>query len=224
MGFYLLLRGYVHSPIRDFESYFRILTGLDEDDIQLRIKQNNSKFTKCIIPPGVYTFRDLSGNLSRSFENEFEIRGRMRPVIIDSDNVSLMTKLRLVPQIMVLRFDKKSFLNTILGFTPYWDYKHFGNEYYSEKNRNLSKFNEILSKCDCIDGSVIKGVKQPILYSFTLDKPSGNEVFSQPETVHYKKMKKSVSNTITFYLEDDNKIEVNFNGETLSFTLQMIKV
>ena len=29
--------------------------------------------------------------------------------------------------------------------------------------------------------------------------------------------------TITSYLEDDNNEEVDFNGETLTFTLQMIK-
>ena len=37
-------------------------------------------------------------------------------------------------------------------------------------------------------------------------------------------MKNSVSNTIVFYLEDDNNVEVIFNGETLTFTLQLIKV
>ena len=31
-------------------------------------------------------------------------------------------------------------------------------------------------------------------------------------------------NTITFYLEDNNNQEVSFNGETLTFTLQMIKI
>ena len=35
---------------------------------------------------------------------------------------------------------------------------------------------------------------------------------------------KSVVNTITFYLKDDNDEEVNFNGKTLTFTLQMIKI
>ena len=39
-----------------------------------------------------------------------------------------------------------------------------------------------------------------------------------------KKINKSVLNTITFYLEDDNNEEVDFNGETLIFTLQMIKI
>ena len=40
-GYYLLLRRYLQSPFRDFESYLRILTGLKEDDIQLIIKQLN---------------------------------------------------------------------------------------------------------------------------------------------------------------------------------------
>ena len=88
----------------------------------------------------------------------------------------------------------------------------------------MSVINKILLKCDCIDGSVLNGIRQPILYSFVLDKPSGYEVFSQPETVHYKKVNKSILNTITFYLEDDNNNEVNFNEEILTFTLQMIKI
>ena len=79
-------------------------------------------------------------------------------------------------------------------------------------------------KCDCINGSIQDGIRQPILFSFVLDKPSGYKVFSEPETIHYKKINKSVLNTITFFLEDDHNEEVNFNGETLTFTLQMIKI
>ena len=79
-------------------------------------------------------------------------------------------------------------------------------------------------KSDCIDGSIQNGVRQPILFSFVLDKPAGYKVFCEPETIHYKKMNKSVLNTIMFSLEDDNNKEVNSNGETLTFTLQMIKI
>ena len=39
-----------------------------------------------------------------------------------------------------------------------------------------------------------------------------------------KKTNKSIFNTITVHLEDDNNKEVNFNSETLTFTLQMIKI
>ena len=62
-------------------------------------------------------------------KNELVIR-KLRPnhrhdksdsILIDSDNVSLMTKLTLRPEINALRFDEKSFFNTILGFSPHWD-------------------------------------------------------------------------------------------------------
>ena len=38
--YFILLKGYARSPVRDFESYLRIIVGLDEDDIQLILKQH----------------------------------------------------------------------------------------------------------------------------------------------------------------------------------------
>ena len=131
-----------------------------------------------------------------------------------------------------LRFDEKSFFHTLLGFTPYWDYNptnaiHADSPvvYTTDKyNLNFNTTDKIHLKCDCIDGSIQDGVRQPILFSLVLDKPSGYKVFCEPETIYYKKINKSVLNTITFYLEENNNEVVNFNGETLTFTLQMIKI
>ena len=135
----------------------------------------------------------------------------------------MKTKLVVRYGIIAIRFDEKSFFSSILGFIPGWDYK-FYNKYTSQKIVNLGSTNKINLKCDVIDGSVLDGVRQPILYSFVLDKLPGYKVFSEPETIHYKKINKSVLNTITFFLDDDNNEEVDFNGETLTFTLQMIKI
>ena len=131
-----------------------------------------------------------------------------------------------------LRFDKPSFFHTLLGFSPNWDYKPKNSNhvlipgvYPSDKIiLNSNTIDKIHLKCDCIDGSIQDGVRQPILFSFVLDKPSGYKVFCEPETIHYKNINKSVLNTITFYLEDDNNNEVIFNQETLTFTLQMLKI
>ena len=138
-----------------------------------------------------------------------------------------------------LRFDEKSFFNTFLDFAPYWEYKPTNGDAIdailaihadspgvctSEKNLNLSAIDKIHLNCDCIDGSVQKGVRQPILLNFILDKPSGYRVFCDSETIHYKKIKEIVLNTMTFYLEDDKNEQVNFNQETMTFTLQMIKI
>ena len=115
-----------------------------------------------------------------------------------------------------------------MGFDSYWDYKFtgpFNGVYANDKIiLNLNTMDKIHLKCDAIDGSIQDGVRQPILFSFVLDKPSGYKVFCVPETIHYKKINKSVLNTISFYLEDNNHKEVDINGETLTFTLQMIKI
>ena len=89
---------------------------------------------------------------------------------------------------------------------------------------NLSTISKILLKTNVIEGSIVNGSRQPIFYSFVPDNPPGCKVFSAPETMHYKITKKFVSNSITFSLEDDNHEEVNFNGEALTFTLQIIKI
>ena len=127
------------------------------------------------------------------------------------------------PGIIAIRLDEKSFFSTILGFTPGWDYKHY-NKYISQKLVNLTSTNKVHLKFDCIDGKIQNGLKQLIFFSFVLDKPSGYKVFCEPEKIHYKKINKSVLNTLTFYLEGDDNEEVDFNGETMTFTLQMIQI
>ena len=131
-----------------------------------------------------------------------------------------------------LRFDKKSFfLHTLLGFTPYWDYKPTNAFHAGFPGENtadkcilyLKTIDKIHLKCDCIDGSIQDGLGQPFLFSFVLDKPNGYKIFVGLKQFTTKK-NKSVWNTITFYLEDNNNAEVDFNQEVLTFALQMIKV
>ena len=98
----------------------------------------------------------------------------------------MKTKLIVRYEINALRFDEKSFFSTILIFPPYWDDKSH-NEYVAEKISKLSTKDKIHSKCDVIDCTIQDGVRQPLLYSFVLDKLHGYKAFSVPETIHYNK-------------------------------------
>ena len=219
-GYIILLMGYARSPFRDFESYLRIFVGLEEDNIRLILKQYNEKYVTYELDPGNYTLEDLKKAVYPLGDHE----GTLQIGYDDLNKKNQLILTRFDSSFGTLRFDEKSFFHTFLGFNPYWDYKPT-NVYTSDKViLNLNTINKIHLKCDCIDGSIQDGVRQPILFSFVLDKPTGYKVFCEPETIHYKKINKSILNTITFYLEDDNNIEVNFNGETLTFTLQMIKI
>ena len=188
------------SSFRDFESFLEMFSILGKNDIQLILKQYISKFVTYKVSPGAYTFKKLSEDISGGFNKEFELR-KIRPnhkldkhdsIPIENGNFTLITTLTLRPHVRVLWFDSKSFFNTLLGVSQYWDYENrigHGDGYYSEKNRKLSIFDEIHLKCDYIDGSVLTGVRQPRIYSLILDKPPGYKVFSESETFHHKKIK-----------------------------------
>ena len=118
----------------------------------------------------------------------------------------------------------------MLGFTPYWYYKLFNvihldspGVHTSDKILYLSLISEILLECTVIIGSVVNGKREPKLFSFVSNKPTGYTIFHQYGTALLKKNKR-VLITITFVLENDNHKEVDFNGETLTFELQLIEV
>ena len=216
-----ILVGYVSSVFQNFESFLRTEVDLVQDNVNLVLDEYNSSFITYKLEPGIYTFKDISKALFKILQSEYP--GPSNVIDIDNNDITMKTEMVVKSGIIAIRFDEKSFFSTILGFTPGWDYKHY-NKYISQKIVNLSNTNKIHLKCDAINVSVVNGLRQPILYSFVLDKLPGYKVFSEPETIHYKKINKSVLNTVTFYLEDDNNDEVDFNGETLTFTLQMIKI
>ena len=107
-------------------------------------------------------------------------------ILIRLDAITRKTFLVVRLGILAIRCGEKSFLNTVLGCNHGWDYKHY-NQYINQKIVNLSSTNKIHLKCDVIDGSVVNGIRQPILYNFALDKPSGYKVLCEPETKHFKK-------------------------------------
>ena len=216
-----ILAIYIRSVFQDFESLLRTQIDLVEDDIKLVLDEYNSSFITYELEPGIYSYKDISEALFNILQSEYPIPSST--IVIEFDDITRKTKLVVSNGIIAIRFDEKSFFNSILGFTAGWDYKHY-NKYVNQKIVNLSNTNKINLKCDFINGSIQNGLRQPILFSFVLDKPAGYKVFCEPETIHYKKINKSVLNTVTFYLEDNNNEVVDFNGETLTFTLRGIKI
>ena len=165
-GYNILLMGYARSPFRDFDSYLIIVVGLHEDDIQLILKQNNSSFVTYLLSPGIFTIEDISKAVYTMGDHE-------RTLQIEYDDDTMEAKLLLTrfgSTFGTLKFDERSFFNTVLGFAPYWDYKptnaiHADSSgvYTSDKILKLCTIHKINLKCDSVDGSVVRGLRQPIL-------------------------------------------------------------
>ena len=187
-GYIILFMGYARSLFRDFESYLRIVVGLEEDNIRLILKQYNEKIITYELDPGNYTIEDLKKAVYPLGDHE----GTLQIEYDDLDKKVKLVSTQFGGTFGTLRFGEKSFFHTLLGFEPYWDYKPTNGEgvYTTDKIiLNLNTINKIHLKCDCIDGSIQDGVRQPILFSFVLDKPSRYEVICEPETIHCKKNK-----------------------------------
>ena len=96
--------------------------------------------------------------------------------------------------------------------------------YIGERPINITGIDKIHLKRDCIQGSIVNRVREPILYSFALSSPPGHKIYKEPRINLFKKINKSVLSHIAFYFEDHDYKPVDFNNETISFTCQLIKI
>ena len=112
-------------------------------------------------------------------------------------------------------------LKKVLGYTNK-DYQ--AGTHTSEKPVMITTTDKINLKYDCVDGSIVTGIREQILFSFNLSAPPGYKTIKEPTTVLYKKINKRRLDTLQFFLEDSNHNRVDFNGETLTFTIQIIKI
>ena len=126
-----------------------------------------------------------------------------------------------------------SFFYTILGFTrshfyPLDDIDGFNQmiagSYKSDRPINITRINKVHLKCDCIQGSIMNGTREPTLYYFALDQPLVHKIYEEPRIKLFKNINKSVLPHINFYFEDNDHKLVHFIGETISFTCQLIKI
>ena len=140
-------------------------------------------------------------------------------VSVTTDDVKLKANLE-INQILI--FTEKSFFYKILGFTrsrsyPLDDIDGFfqliAGSYKSDRPINITGIDKVHLKCDCIQGSIVKGNREPILYSFALSSPPGQKIYKKPRINLFNKINKSILSHITFNLEDDDHKPVDFNGE-----------
>ena len=173
--------------------------------------------------PSIYEVVDLNNTLKHILPDNVKVN-------ITIDDIRLKSILKIN---QTLIFTEKSFFYTILGFTqsrsyPLDDIDGFhqiiAGSYKSNRPINITGIDKIHLKCDCIQGSIVNGIREPILYSIGLSSPPGQKIYKEPRVKLFKKVNKSVLSHITFYFEDDDQKPVDFHNESISFTCQLIKI
>ena len=215
------LKNLKYNDLEDLVYRFR-LTYNEIIDI-LDLKYIPTKRIGHSLNPGIYEVVDLNNILKYTLPDNLKVN-------ITIDDIRLKSNLKIN---QTLIFTEKSFFYTILGFTqshsyPLDDidgfYQLIAGSYKSGKPFNVTGIDKVHLKFDCVDGSIINGVREPILYSFALSSPPGHKIYKEPRIKLFKKINKSVLSHINFYFEDDDHKPVDFNGETRSFTCQLIKI
>ena len=124
---------------------------------------------------------------------------------ITTDDVGLKSKL---PTNRTIRCTKKPSLKIFLGFTQ----SHSGElsdiegfvqlilgSYKSDQIVNITGIYKIHLKCDCVQGSIVNGIRESILYFFARSSPPGHKIFKEPRIKVFKKLNKPVLSLKIFF-------------------------
>ena len=125
------------------------------------------------LPSGIYEIRDIEFMLQSLLPNDVEVK-------ISFDDIRLESNLSTN---QTIKFTKKSFFYTKLGFAqshfyPLDDTERFYQIklalYKRDKPINIIRIVKVHLKCDCVTGSILHGFRLPVLYNFSLAKPTGH--------------------------------------------------
>ena len=107
-----------------------------------------------------------------------------------------------------LIFTEKSFFYRFLGFTrsrsyPPDDidgfYQLVAGSYKGDRPINIIGIDKVHIECNVVDGSIVNGCKETILYSFALSSPLGHKIYKECRIKLLKNINKAVlSHNILF--------------------------
>ena len=75
-------------------------------------------------------------------------------------------------------------LNSLLGFT---NTDHSEGTHKSEKPVIVTTTDKVHLKCDCVDGSIVNGIREQLLFSFNLSAYPGYKFIKEPHIFRAKK-------------------------------------
>ena len=116
------------------------------------------------LQPGIYELTDLNTAIEQKLRyynqanGEFKINGLS--INIEADTISMKSVLITSNPIY---FNSK--LNELLGFT---DTNYIEGTHISEKPVMITTTDKVHLKCDCVDGSIVNGIREQILFHLIL--------------------------------------------------------
>ena len=180
------LRNVKYNDLEDL--VYRMRLSFDEIMNILDLKYIPTKRTGYSLNPGIYEIIDLNNTLKYDLPDNLKLKNTI-------DDIRLKSNLKTN---QTLIFTEKSFFYTILGFNrsrsdPLDDidgfYQLIAGSYKTDKPISISGIDKLHLKCNCIEGSIVNGIREPILYSFALSSPPRHKIYKEPRVKLFKKNK-----------------------------------
>ena len=160
-----------YNDLRDL--VYRMQLTYDEIIDVLDLKYIPTKRTGYSLDPGIYETDNLNNTLRYILPDNVKVS-------VTIDDIRLKSNLKIN---QTLIFTEKSFFYTILGFTQSrcyllddidGFYQIIAGSYKGDKPINITGIDKVHLKCDCVRGSIVNGIREPILFSFALASPPGH--------------------------------------------------
>ena len=129
--------------------------------------------------PGIYEVDDINNTLKHILPGNVKVN-------VTIDDIRLKSNLKIN---QTLIFTEKSFFFTFLGFIQSRSYslddidgfyQLIAGSYKSDKPIIITGIDKIHLKCDCLQSSIVDGIREPILYSFALSSSAGHKIYKEP--------------------------------------------
>ena len=128
------------------------------------------------IPPGAYELIDINNAIQQELINSCSSGPDPKfKINIEADTISMKSVLTTSYSICF-----NSELNTLLGFT---NKGYSAGTHISEKPVMITTTDKVHLKCDCVDGSIVNGIREQILFSFNLSAPPGYKIIKEPNII-----------------------------------------
>ena len=167
-----VLKNIKYSDLEDI--VFRLELSYTEILNKLDMKYIDASITRYTSPPGVYKVSDNNFMIKSLPQDDEKIN-------ITIDDIRMRSNLT---KNNTIRFTGKSFSYTTLRFTrthsgPLGDIEYFvqliPGRCKSDKRIDIKGVDKFPLKSDCVNGSIINGIREPILFSFGSTSPPGHK-------------------------------------------------
>ena len=196
---------------------------IDKSNNQIMIESEDDGTIHTLkLPKGCYELTEINDRISTLMLWQ---KGKAL-VEVKQDPVTLRSLLYIKKHGWLVKFPGDKSLGKVLGFTKETYHYQIDDKGYvfphtSENIVNILSVNSILIHCDVITGSIVDGVRQPVIFHCSPNVAPGSKIVSEPVNPIYLPVSIDVINELNIWMTDqDNKL-LDLQEEKIVITLHM---